>query len=239
MDNVELIIDNKVIEVPSKITLGIYQQLMLNPELYENNPKMIISLFTKIPYPELKNLQLDQINLIEAFLSSRMEIPKENELVLTFNYKGVDYGLENDWSKLAWGAWTDFEVYSSDNIYGNLHRILSILYRPIISKDNKNLKNYKIVPYKSEEIDERSEIMKDVPVIYWIGASQFFFSIVETYIKSIKDSLEQWKMMNQLIEKGWMKLPKFLQKRLPLGSISISPTSWRKKTLQNLKKLKV
>jgi hypothetical protein len=239
MNNVELVIDDKVVEVPDEITLGIYQQLMINGEIYENNPRMIISLFTKIPYPELKNLQVEQINLMEAFLSDRMVIPKDNELILTFIYKDVEYGLENDWSKLAWGAWTDFEVYSSDDIYANLHKIMAILYRPIISKDKKDFKNYKIVPYKSDEIDERAEIMKDVPVSYWLGAAQFFFSIAETYIKNMQVSLEQTNKMNEMILKVWMKLPKFLQKRLPLDSISILPTNSQKKTLRNLKKLKI
>jgi hypothetical protein len=228
-NKIELVIDDNVIEVPEQITIGIYQSLMLTPELYDNNPNMIISLFTKIPYPELKNLQIDQINLIESFLSDRMEIPKDNELVLTFNYNGVEYGLENDWSKLAWGAWVDFEVYSSENIYQNLHKIMAILYRPVITQDSKNLKNYKIVPYKSEEIDERAEIMKDVPVQFWLGAAQFFFSIVKTYIENMQASLESKTKIERMAMKTWKKLPKFLQKRLPLDSISLSPTTSQKK----------
>jgi len=228
-NKIELVIDDNVIEVPEQITIGIYQSLMLTPELYDNNPNMIISLFTKIPYPELKNLQIDQINLIESFLSDRMEIPKDNELVLTFNYNGVEYGLENDWSKLAWGAWVDFEVYSSENIYQNLHKIMAILYRPVITQDSKNLKNYKIVPYKSEEIDERAEIMKDVPVQFWLGAAQFFFSIVKTYIENMQASLESKTKIDTMATKTWKKLPKFLQKKLPLDSISLSPTTSQKK----------
>jgi hypothetical protein len=203
---------------------------MITPELYQDNPNMIISLFTKIPFPELKNLQVDQVNLIEAFLSTRMEIPKDNELILTFNYNGVEYGLENDWSKLAWGAWVDFEVYSSENIYQNLHKIMAILYRPVITQDSKNLKNYKIVPYKSEEIDERAEIMKDVPVQFWLGAAQFFFSIVKTYIENMQASLESKTKIDTMATKTWKKLPKFLQKKLPLDSISLSPTTSQKKT---------
>ncbi len=238
MEKVELIIDDEVVQIPDEITLGMYQQMMLTPELYDNNPHMVISLFTKIPLPELKNLQVDQIRLIEAFLSDRFVIPKENELVLKFEYKGQEYGLENDWSKLAWGAWVDFEVYSSDNIYQNLHKIMAILYRPIISKDKKNVKNYKIGPYKSEEIEDRAEIMRDVPLSYWLGAAQFFFSIVEIYIKNMRDSLALQNKMNEKILIAWKKLPKFLQKRLPLDSTLISPTNSQKKTLQDLKKSK-
>jgi hypothetical protein len=228
-NKIELVIDDKVIDVPDLMPLGIYQSLMLTPELYENNSPMLISLFTGIPLPELKNMTVDQVNLIEAYLSNKIEIPKDNELVLTFNYNGVEYGLENDWSKLAWGAWVDFEVYSSENIYTNLHKIMAILYRPVITQDSKNLKNYKITPYKSEEIDERAEIMKNVPVQFWLGAAQFFFSIVKTYIENMQDSLESKTKIEKMAMKTWKKLPKFLQKKLPLDSISLSPTTSQKK----------
>jgi hypothetical protein len=239
MENLELLIDDEVIVVPNEMTLGMYQKMMLTPELYENNPIQILSLFTGIPTNQLKNCSKDEIELIEFFLNDKAKIPKENELVLTFIHNDIEYGLENDWSKLAWGGWIDFEVYSSDNIYANLHKIMAILYRPVISKDKKNLKNYKIVPYKSEEIDDRAEIMKDVPLSYWLGSAHFFFLIVTIYIKNIQVSLEWQKKINKMILKGWMKLPKFLQKRLPLDSISISPINSQKKTLQNLKRLKI
>ncbi len=32
-----VLLNNEVVEVPSQMTLGMYQQMMLNPELYENN----------------------------------------------------------------------------------------------------------------------------------------------------------------------------------------------------------
>lgn len=236
MEKLELVIDDEVIQIPDEITLGIYQLIMSNPELYDNNSNMVISLFTGIPLPDLKNLQVDQIQLLQAFVAQRFVIPKDNQLVLTFSYKDVEYGLENDWSKLAWGAWVDFEVYSADNIFENLHKIMAILYRPIVSKDKKNAKNYKIKPYRSEEIEDRAQIMKEVPVSYWLGASQFFFSIAEIFIKNMQASLESKNRMNQKIMTGWKILPKFLRKKLPLDSILISHTNSQKKTLQNLKK---
>ena len=238
MENLELVIDNEVIEIPKEITLGMYQQMMINPELYDDNPIQLLSLFTGIPSNQLKNCSTEEIELIEFFLNDRVKLPKQQEIVLTFEYNGVEYGLENDWSKLAWGAWVDFEVYSSDNIYTNLHKIMSILYRPIVSKNKKNVKDYKIVPYKSEEIEDRAEIMRHVPLRMWLGAAQFFFLIAQIYIKNMLASLEWENKMNKKITKGWEMMPKFLQKKLPLDSILISRTNSRKKTLQNLSKSK-
>ena len=225
MEKLELLLNNEVVEVPSQMTLGMYQQMMLNPELYENNTVQLLSLFTGIPTNQLKNCSTDEIQLIEYFLQDKIKVPKQQEVVLNFIYNDVEYGLENDWSKLAWGAWIDFEVYSTENIYSNLHKIMAILYRPIISKDKKNVKKYKIVPYKSEEIEDRAEIMKDVPLSYCL-----------IFIKNMEASLAWENRMNRRIMKGWTMLPKFLQRKLPLDSILISRTNSRKKTLQKLTK---
>ena len=61
--------------------------------------------------------------------------------------------MENDWSKLAWGAWVDFQVWSSSNIQENIHLLMAVLYRPVISKGKKG--KYVIEKYKSEEIEDR------------------------------------------------------------------------------------
>ena len=135
----ELLIDNEVINVPQEMTLGIYQQININPERYKN-PLQLISLFTGLSIHELKNLQKEQIDLIEGFLASKVKYPESDQLIMTFEYEGVEYGLENDWSKLAWGAWVDFEVYCADDkIYENLHKIMAVLYRPVISHDKEDL----------------------------------------------------------------------------------------------------
>jgi hypothetical protein len=232
--SVELVVDNEVVNVPEEINIGMYQQINLNPVKYKN-PLQLISLFTNMTVHELKNLQKDQVELIEGFLSSRLVFPDDNKLVMTFEHNGIEYGLENDWSKLAFGAWVDFEVYCSDDkIYDNLHKIMAVLYRPVISQDKKNPLKYKIAPYKSEEIEERAEIMKLVPVSIWLGASVFFLEIVNIYITSIKNSLELTLTIQEKTTKAWKMMPKWIQKVLPLDFISPSLTGSQKKMLQNL-----
>ena len=215
----QTLLDNEVIDVPNEITIGMYQQINLNPTKYKN-PLQLISLFTNLTVHELKNMKKEQIELIEGFLSSRLVVPDTNKLIMTFIHDGVEYGLENDWSKLAWGAWVDFEVYCSDDkIVENIHKIMAILYRPVIYKDKKNPLKYKISPYKSEEIEERSEVMRYVGSSVWLGASVFFLEIVTIYINSIKSSLILNHKTTEMIKKGWKILPKWMKKVLPLGSI--------------------
>lgn len=233
MTHMELVLGDEVINVPNEITLGIYQELNRFPEKYKQSIH-IISAFTGISARELKNMPMDSIKLVEAFLSDKMVIPDKTELVMTFEHDGVLYGLENDWSKLAFGGWIDFEVYSSDNIYENLHKIMAILYRPVVWQDKKNPLKYKIKPYLSEEIDDRAEIMRYVPVRFWLGASTFFLRIVEIYITIIRDSLTLTLKRQEVTMRGWKILPKFIRKRLQLDSILPSFTDSQKKMLQNL-----
>lgn len=231
----ELVFGDEVINIPEEITLGIYQEINRFPDRYKQNIH-IINLFTGISVRDIKNMPVESVQLIEAILSDKMVIPDSTELVMTFEYDGVLYGLENDWSKLPFGAWVDFEVYSAENIFENLHKIMAILYRPVVWQDKKNPLKYKIKPYISDEIDDRAEIMRLAPVRFWLGAAGFFLQIVETYTISIKDSLELTMKKREMVTKGWMMLPKFLQKRLPLDSILPSFTDSQKKILQNLVK---
>jgi hypothetical protein len=233
---IELIVDNEVVKVPNEINIGMYRQINLNQVKYKN-PLQLISLFTNMTVHELKNLSKDQIDLLELFISDKLVLPDGSKLVMTFEHDGIEYGLENDWSKLAWGAWVDFEVYCADDkIYDNLHKIMAILYRPVISRDKKNPLKYKIAPYKSEEIEERATIMELVPVSIWLGASVFFLEIVTIFINSIKNSLELKMKSHQMIIKGWKMMPKMIQKVLPLDFILPSLTNSQKMMLQSLAK---
>jgi hypothetical protein len=206
------------------------------PDRYKN-PLHLISLFTNLTIHELKNYKKEQVELIEAFLSSKVQYPETDQIVMTFEHNGVEYGLENDWSKLAYGAWVDFEVYCSDDqIFQNLHKIMAVLYRPVISKDKKNPMKYKIEPYKSEDIDDRAELFRTVPVSIWLSASVFFLEVANIYTTNIKVSLESTLKMQLMVTKYWMKMPKWIQKVLPLDSILPSLTPSQKRILQSLQK---
>jgi hypothetical protein len=233
---IELVVDDQVINVPEEMTIGMYQQINQFPDKYKN-PLHLISLYTNLTIHELKNYKKEQVELIEAFLSSKVQYPETDQIVMTFEHNGVEYGLENDWSKLAYGAWVDFEVYCSDEqIFNNLHKIMAVLYRPVISKDKKNPMKYKIEPYKSEDIEDRAELFRTVPVSIWLSASVFFLEVANIYTTNIKVSLESTLKMQLMVTKYWMKMPKWLKKVLPLDFILPSLTNSQKRILQSLQK---
>ena len=170
------------------------------------------------------------MEFVQQYLTSNlMPSEIEDEVHNIFKFNDVSYGLENNWGALAWGAWVDLEVFASDNVEDNIHKIMAILYRPI--KDTKK-NGYTIEPYKSEEIDERAELFKGLPIKYWFGAANFFFLIGTVYMSNTQSSLNTMLKMNKLMIKGWEILPKWIKRKLPLDSILLSPYNSPKTTLQ-------
>ena len=208
---IELVNGNEVVKVPEEMTIRLYQKFMLNKEKYTDEPIELISLFTDIPPNKLKNLSVKTIQMINNFIRLRMVMPDTKQLITTFTYDGVEYGLETDMGKMAWGAWVDLEVYSSDNILQNIHKIMAVLYRPVVS--NKNGK-YKIEPYDSDTILERAEVFLDISVSLWFQASDFFLSVANLSITIIKASLERRMRYKMMMMRGMRILPKWVQKRV-------------------------
>ena len=228
---IEVVMEDRVLKVSPHMTIGQYQQFIRKQEIFKQNPAELLALYLNISIAELKDLPKSQVEMVENYITNEMAKDFEkDELYNTFEFDGVEYGLENDWTKLAWGAWIDFQVLSSENIQDNIHSIMAILYRPIVSRDKKG--KYVIEKYKSDEIDDRATQFLDLPIIYWLGAASFFFLTSTLYINNIKNSLVLTNKLNKLTMMGWKILPKFLRERLPLGSILHSPTNFQKKTLQ-------
>lgn len=231
---IEIELNGKIIQVQSELTIGQYQTYVKNKELYDKEPARMLALYMGISYSQLKNLPKDQIEFVNMYITSQlMGGEYKDETYEVFEHKGIEYGLENDWSKLAWGAWVDLEVFSSDNIEDNIHRIMSVLYRPVITKKKGK---YTIESYDSETIEERANIFKDIPLKYWLGAANFFFLVSLICINNTQSSLNTNQKANELIMKGWQILPKWIKKRIPLDSILLSHTLFQTKTLQSLNK---
>lgn len=223
------------IEIPEYLTIDMYQQIQKNPIRY-NNSLDVLSLYLNKTPKELRNFPKDSIQFVESYISSTiMNTPDEIKLETKFEYNGIKYGLENEWNNLKWGMWVDMEVFSQeDRINENIHMLMSILYRPIIEETKKG---YKIEPYDSDTVKERSEIMKKVDTRYWLGVSAFFLEMSKQYIKSIERSL-MWKTMKTRLKmklhQWMMKLPKFLRPKWSPDFTSNLPINSREKILQNL-----
>ena len=220
---IELEIEDKIVQVKPHLTIQQYQRLKSNEEKYQNSSVETLSLYTDIPVNQLKDLPLEQVNFVQEYITSQITTNSmKDELHNIFTHNGVEYGLENDWTKLAWGGWVDLEVFASDKIEDNIHYLMAVLYRPVIDKKKGK---YTIKPYKADDIEDRANEFLTLPVNYWFGASVFFFITGNLYISNLESSLIMKNKLNRMMMKGWEILPKWVKKKLPLDSILILPTN--------------
>jgi len=226
---IEIAVDDRVIQLKPYMSIEQYQKFTRNQELYKTSPADLLSMWLDLSIFEVKELPLEDVKFIENYITQELTKDFDGDaLYEVFEFEGKEYGLENDWSKLSWGAWMDFQVLSVGNVNENIHKIMSILYRPISSKDKKG--KYKIKPYKADEIDERAELFKGLPIKYWLGAANFFFLISIIYSDNIKNSLNTMRGSNLIMMRGWNLLPKFLKNKISLNSILRLPSNWQMKT---------
>lgn len=207
----------KEFEIPNELSVEQYQRLQVQRLFLDNpDPAKLLATYLDIPVSEVKNANKEQVKFIEGFIFERLTKNITKDMIFTFDYDGVTYGFENDWKKLAWGAWQDLEFLSSQDVTENIHKILAVLYRPV--KAMKGTK-YIIEEYDANTIEERAEKFKKIPVKIWFGSSQLFFCISSEYISNIKNSLESQMKMYRLMERGTRIFPKWLRRKLRLDSI--------------------
>lgn len=213
---IEVLLGDEVVKVNTEMSIGQFQTYFREQQKFNKDTLELLSLYLGIEKKKLKEYPKSQVDFILHYLTNEITKVDKDKLVETFMHDGVEYGLEKEWNKLAWGAWQDLEVLSAENIEDNIHHIMSILYRPIVSK---NKDKYTITPYDEDEIMGRLELFKELPISYWFGVSSFFFQIAQLYITDLESSLNLMTKYKKLMTRGWKTLPKWVRKRVPLASI--------------------
>lgn len=228
-------LDNKKVTIDPTLKIWQYQRIYKENGVISGNTTELLAMFLNMPEHKLKNLPKNQVDFVLSYITNSMETANPEEFVPTFTHNGIEYGFENKWEKLAWGAWQDLEVLSSEKITENIHAIMAILYRPVIGSDKKG---YVIEPYDSETVMVRAELFKELPVNFWFGCANFFLLIARQYISGLKNYLELTNKWNKWMTKGWNLLPKWAKKKVPLDTILTSPIKLVGKTLPNSSKWK-
>ena len=164
--------NDQKIELPETLSIKHYQTLTKigNPNTFQ-----IISVLTGIPENELKELEPDNFNFLEKKLVPMLHVEKPSKIIFQFKHNDKEYGLVQDFFKLTMAEWVDLEVYSNgENILDNIHKIMAILYRPIVKKLKGN--KYQIENYNSNEVEQRAEEFLDLPLEFYLSVSSFFFA---------------------------------------------------------------
>ena len=111
-----------------------------------------------------------------AFLK---DIPKEKQIKV-ISIDDRKYGMV-DLSKMTLGQMVDIEEYVTDGLMKNMHKILSVLYLPII-KQNPLTKKYELDKYIPDEERENDLLNTSMDQLY--PTMLFFWSIVKNFLSN-------------------------------------------------------
>jgi hypothetical protein len=172
-----------IVQLPediSDITIRHYIALMdVDDELDDMTKiKRKIEIFTGLTPEQLKNVSKKDFDEMNLQIDTAMN--QESEFTNTFVLNDIEFGFIPNLDKITAGEWGDLNRYNTDT--ETLHRLMSILFRPITKTDKFG--NYKIESYKGT--DAYAEIMLDAPLNILNGALVFFCNLAIELQNSIK-----------------------------------------------------
>jgi hypothetical protein len=172
----------------SAVTLKDYLAFRKDVEAYKDEPEALVAcLFHHLchfPVEYIHKLDMETYTAIKDNLLEfigKVDYPLQRFITID----GVEYGFEPDLSKIAYGAYVDISKYDSVGVDKNWANVMSILYRPVVSK-SKSL--YEIQPY--EAIIDGDKFM-DVNMDVHFGAVFFFNSLLKDLLSTTLSSLTQ------------------------------------------------
>ena len=206
------------VSVPSslrEVKLKDYQELLIkeNPD-NDDMLKCILNINTK-ELGKIKDKDVD--NLLDII---NQLFDKKHEFVPTFKLKGVLYGFIPKLDDITYGENKDVTSYIND--WGNMHKAMAVLFRPIKQKQGSK---YLIEEYEGSH--KYSEMMKNMPLDVVLGAMVFFWNLTSALLNCIPNYLEKE------IQKEQMNKVDSVEN----GEVIANSMRLLKETLQSLKRL--
>lgn len=164
------------------MTIEQFMKFNLITEMYKSDEskweKEVITLFHGTD-------KVEKIDADETMSYITVLLQEPTELVHRFKYQGVEYGFIPNLDKITTAEYIDLRTYMQEGT--QMHKIASILFRPIKKKAGKL--------YQIEDYDgtTNAETMKGVSFKVALGGLSFFFTLA----KSLKVSLGQGSISSQ------------------------------------------
>jgi len=179
------------ITIPSslkEVKLKDYQSLLLidNP-----NDEDLLKCILNVNSKELGKIRDKDVVSLKAHINKLFD--KEHEFIPTFNLNGIAYGFIPSLDDITYGENKDVTSYIND--WGNMHKAMAVLFRPIKLK-----KNNKYIIEEYEGSHKYSETMKQMPLDVVLGAMVFFYNLTNELLKYMPSCLE--KQINKEQMKG-------------------------------------
>ena len=166
-------------KVPLKYAdLSLGQLITLQTE--EDRFKRVASC-ADITIEELRNAPMTEVTQADEHLK-RIAEEETGRHLKVIELNGQEYGFIPNWKEFSLGEWIDIEEYSND-FWNNAHKIMSILYRPLVRRQGDALT---IEKYTAKE---DSEVFKQLPADLFGGCILFFLSSRTKLLHTTKSSL--------------------------------------------------
>jgi len=159
------------------ITLGQYQKFL---KLEEPTEEDILKVFLGLDLKGLGKIKAADVDKYAAHITSLFE--QEQEHVLKFDLKGVQFGFMPSLDDITYGENKDVTAYLND--WQTMHKAMAVLYRPIKQKLGAR---YLIEDYEGSH--KYSETMKQMPLGVVMGAMVFFYNLTNALLKAIPSYL--------------------------------------------------
>ena len=225
---IEIEVGKKKVVLPEKLNIRQYQKLRSNPTA-EKDPIEFLVAITGLEKNEVKYSKKKDMDFVNSYLTEHYLTNQKNELKTIIELKGTKYGLMTDMSTLNFGGWVDLEFLTTEGVEKNVHKIMALMYRPIIGE---NKKGYEIGPYDHDEMEVRAELFLDLPIEYFWGVSNFFLNLAKAYTENIKASLEYQRTKEKALTRLRMMNPLKILYKLYHGFIGLALWSYLRKTLR-------
>jgi len=167
--------EKRKVEIPNDwngITIQMYQDFekLKKKKLKEDEFNLeVLATVCGLNRKMIERMEAKSLNKVLKSLTFLATDPNTDELQKKVEWNGATYGFIPNLSEITMGEYIDIENHCKE-AHKNLHKIMSILYRPIV-KETKT--RYSIKPYSpSDEVDKE---FLDFPILPSMSALGFFF----------------------------------------------------------------
>ena len=176
------------VSIPStlkEVKLKDYQSLLL---IDKPNDEDLLKCILNINTKELGKIKDKDVDYLINHINKLFE--QEHKFISTFNLNGVAYGFIPNLDEITYGENKDITSYINE--WGNMHKAMAVLFRPIKLK-----KNNKYIIEEYEGSHRYAETMKQMPLDIVLGAMVFFYNLTNELLNYIPSYLEKELMKEQ------------------------------------------
>jgi len=178
------------VSIPStlkEVKLKDYQSLLL---IDKPNDEDLLKCILNINTKELGKIKDKDVDYLINHINKLFE--QEHKFIPTFNLNGVAYGFIPNLDEITYGENKDITSYINE--WGNMHKAMAVLFRPIKLK-----KNNKYIIEEYEGSHRYAETMKQMPLDIVLGAMVFFYNLTNELLNYIPSYLEKELVKEQTI----------------------------------------